>query len=60
IAQELPFVPIKWEEAEELFEKEYFKKLLEENLNIEISKLAKKIKLRYETLHRKLKKLGIK
>lgn len=60
IAQELPFVPMRWEEAEELFEKEYFKKLLDENPNAEISKLAKRIKLRYETLHRKLKKYGLK
>jgi len=59
IAQELPFVAIKWEDAEQLFEKEYFRKLIEEN-PVELGKLAKKIKLRYETLHRKLKKYGLK
>jgi len=60
IAQELPFIPITWDEAERLFEKDYFARLLEENKGLEMSKLAKKIKLRYETLHRKLKSLELK
>lgn len=45
-------------EAEEEFEREYFKKALAEN-NANISKTAKKVGLRYETLYRKAKRLGI-
>ena len=58
IAHELPAVEMAWDDAEMEFEKEYFKKALEEN-DGNISKTAKKIGIRYETLHRKLKKLRI-
>jgi DNA-binding NtrC family response regulator len=42
-----------------MFEVQYFKKALKENKD-NISKTARKIGLRYETLHRKLKSLGLK
>jgi DNA-binding NtrC family response regulator len=42
-----------------MFEKQYFEKALKENKG-NVSKTARKIGLRYETLHRKLKKLGLK
>ncbi len=45
-------------EAEEEFERAYLKKALEENKQ-HIVQTAKKIGLRYETLHRKMKVLGI-
>ena len=59
IVHELPAIEMTWHEAEKMFEKEYFKKALKENKN-NVSKTARKIGLRYETLHRKLKKLGLK
>jgi DNA-binding NtrC family response regulator len=40
------------------FEKTYIKKALEENKG-NVSKTAAKIGLRYETLHRKIKKMDI-
>ncbi len=58
IAKELVNNEITLSLAEELFEKEYFKKALNEN-KFNISKTSKAIKLRYETLLRKIKKLGI-
>ncbi len=58
IIKELPIKQPILKEAEKEFEKKYLKKALEENKNSE-SKTAKKIGLRYETLHRKLKSLGI-
>jgi len=45
-------------EAEEAFEKEFIRKALRES-NGNISRTAKKIGLRYETLHRKMKRLGM-
>ena len=58
IIKELPEEPMTLKEAEREFEKQYLQKVLEgENHNI--SRVAKRIKLRYETLHRKLKSLGI-
>lgn len=59
IVKELPIVEMTWEEAEIEFEKEYLKKVLEEN-DFNVSKTARKIGLRYETLHRKVKALGLK
>lgn len=59
IIRELPAVDITWKQAEQEFEREFIKKALEEN-KFNITKTAKKIKLRYETLHRKIKKLEIK
>ncbi len=58
IVKELPTIEMTWDAAENLFEKAYFEKALKENKG-NISKAAKKIGLRYETLHRKIKKLGI-
>lgn len=58
IIRELPAVDMTWKQAEKEFEKAYLKKALEEN-KWSLTKTAKKIKLRYETLHRKIKKLGI-
>jgi DNA-binding NtrC family response regulator len=58
IAKTLPETPKTLKEAEEEFEKEYLAKALAENKG-NISKTARKIGLRFETLHRKLKKLGL-
>lgn len=58
IVEELPPVEMSWEEAEREFEKRYLEKALKENKG-NISLTAKKIGLRYETLHRKLKKIGM-
>ena len=58
IIRELPAIDMTWKKAESEFEKEFIKKVLEEN-KWNITKTAKKIKLRYETLHRKIKKLGL-
>ena len=59
IVHELPTIEMTWNTAERMFEIEYFKKALKENKG-NVSKTARKIGLRYETLHRKLKKLGLK
>jgi len=59
ILEELPLKEMTLAEAEKEFEKNYFKKALEEAHN-NISLAAKRIKIRYETLHRKLKEYGIK
>ncbi len=59
IIKELPAVDMTWKQAEEEFEKAYLKKALEEN-KFNLTKTSEKIKLRYETLHRKIKRLGIK
>ncbi|MBD3361355.1 hypothetical protein GF358_01030 [Candidatus Woesearchaeota archaeon] len=58
IARELPKEPLNLSKAEKEFEKAYLKKALKENNN-NISKTAKKIGLRFETLHRKIKQLNI-
>jgi len=44
-------------QAEQEFEKKYLRQALQENKTITAT--AKKIGLRYETLHRKLKSLGL-
>ncbi|MBI1970732.1 hypothetical protein HYS47_03225 [Candidatus Woesearchaeota archaeon] len=54
----LPEQPQSLKDAEEEFEREYFKKALAEH-NSNVSKTAKKIGLRYETLYRKAKRLGL-
>lgn len=59
IVKFLPKKVLTWKEAEEEFEKLYLKKILEEN-NWNLTKTAKQINLRYETLIRKVKKLGLK
>lgn len=58
ILKELPKSPMTLKEAEEEFEKRFILKAVNENSG-NISKTAKKIGLRYETLHRKMKSLGI-
>ncbi len=58
ILKGLPEKPLTLKEAEHEFEKQYLKKLLKKNNN-NVSKTAKKIGLRYETLHRKIKLLKI-
>ena len=58
IVDELPSRQLTLKEAEEEFEKEYLRKALRENEG-NVSATARKIGLRYETLHRKLKKLGL-
>lgn len=58
ILDNLPEQPISLKDAETEFESEYLKKALEEN-NHNITQAAKKIGLRYETLYRKAKKLGL-
>jgi transcriptional regulator of acetoin/glycerol metabolism len=59
IVKQLPEIDMTWDEAEAMFEKAYFAKALKENKG-NISKTARKIGIRYETLHRKLKKLRLK
>lgn len=59
IAQFIPHQEMTWKEAETEFEKQFFSHVLEEN-NWRVSKTAERIKLRPETLHRKIKKLGLK
>lgn len=59
IVKELPTDELSFKEAEREFERQYLKKALDEN-DWNISKTARKIKLRFETLHRKIKSLGIK
>ena len=58
ITDQIPSTEITLKEAEKEFEKKYLKKHLKEN-NFEITKVSSIIKLRYETLIRKIKKLGI-
>jgi DNA-binding NtrC family response regulator len=58
IVKELPTIEMTWDDAEREFEKTFIKKALKENKE-NVSKTAAKIGLRYETLHRKIKKLGI-
>lgn len=58
IVAELPEAPLTLTQAEAEFEKKYFAKALT-LLNNNISKTARAVGIRYETLHRKLKSLGI-
>jgi len=58
IIKELPESPITLKQAELQFEKKYLLKALAQN-NFNIAKTARQIKLRYETLHRKIKALSI-
>jgi DNA-binding NtrC family response regulator len=58
LIKELPKMPPTLKEAEEEFERKFILKALKEN-KFNISKTARKIKLRYETLHRKMKALGL-
>ncbi|MBT3406473.1 hypothetical protein HN419_04865 [Candidatus Woesearchaeota archaeon] len=58
ILEDLPVNQLTMKEAEEEFEKAYLRKALEDARG-SVTKAARKIGLRYETLHRKAKKLGI-
>lgn len=59
IAQVLPHPDLTLDEAEREFERQFLQQALQEN-NFEIGKTAKRIRIRAETLYRKIKKLGIK
>jgi DNA-binding NtrC family response regulator len=59
IVDELPKTPLNLKEAETKFEKAFFEKALKRE-NGNIAATARLTKIRYETLHRKLKALGIK
>jgi len=59
IVKELPGEELTLKQAEKSFEKKYLIKALADN-DHNISKTAKKIGLRFETLHRKMKQLEIK
>ncbi len=58
LVKELPQTPLSLKDAELEFEKEYLQKVLH-TYNHNISLTAKTIGLRYETLYRKLKGLGL-
>jgi DNA-binding NtrC family response regulator len=58
IVKELPSAPLTMKEAEREFEKQFILKALKQS-KFNITKTAKKIGLRFETLHRKMKVLGI-
>jgi DNA-binding NtrC family response regulator len=58
IVKELPENPMSLKDAEDYFDKKYLRKKLKEN-DWNISKTARNIGLRFETLFRKIKKLGI-
>lgn len=58
IVDQLPSIDMTWSDAEKEFEKTYLTKALSEN-NFNITKTAEDIGLRYETLHRKIKHLGL-
>ena len=58
IAKFIPHPDLTWKEAEYEFEKQFLSHALQDNKG-SISKTANKIKLRAETLHRKVKKLGL-
>jgi DNA-binding NtrC family response regulator len=59
IVDELPKKPLNLKEAEAEFEKAFFEKALKRE-NGNIAAAARMTKVRYETLHRKLKALGVK
>lgn len=58
ILKALPEAPLTLKEALEEYEKIFIMKVLKEN-DFNVSKTAKKIGLRYETLHRKMKAFGL-
>ena len=58
IAKFLPHLDLTWKEAEHEFEKQFLAQALQEN-SWNISKTAAMIRLRPETLHRKIKKFGL-
>jgi transcriptional regulator with PAS, ATPase and Fis domain len=58
IVKEVPIKEMTWKQAEAEFEKQFITKVLDQYKG-NITRSAKKMKLRYETLIRKMKKLGI-
>ncbi len=58
IAKVLPLQEITWKEAEKEFEKQFLSQALKEHNN-SIKRTADAVKIRTETLHRKMKKLRI-
>ncbi|MBI2661892.1 hypothetical protein HYX11_00340 [Candidatus Woesearchaeota archaeon] len=58
IAKVLPPEIMTWKEAEREFEKQLFLQVLDENEG-KVGETARKLKIRIETLQRKMKKLGI-
>ena len=58
IARFLPLPELTWKEAEKEFEKQFLEQALE-NAEFKVGAAAAKLRLRAETLHRKIKKLGI-
>ncbi|MBI5389747.1 hypothetical protein HZB01_05210 [Candidatus Woesearchaeota archaeon] len=58
LLKDIPLPSLPFRDAEEEFERQYFQKVL--SLHSNLAKAAKALGLRYETLHRKIKKLGLK
>lgn len=58
IAKILPRQEVTWKEAEKDFEKQFLERALEKHAG-KISDAAKNVGLRVETLHRKIRKLGL-
>jgi len=58
IAKVIPHQDVTWKEAEKEFEKQFLGRALKESKG-KVGKTADKLKIRVETLHRKIKKLGI-
>ncbi len=58
ILENLPEEPMPLNEAEDEFEREYLKKALQES-NGNVMQAARRIGLRYETVHRKCRQLGV-
>lgn len=59
IAKVVPAQEMTWKEAEREFEKQFLGQLLKDNKG-NVSKTAAKLRIRVETLHRKIKRLGLK
>lgn len=58
IAKVLPHKELSWKEAEKEFEKQFLEEALKESDGI-VTKAASKLRIRAETLHRKIKRLGL-
>jgi DNA-binding NtrC family response regulator len=58
IAKILPHQELSWKEAEKEFEKQFLNEALKESKGV-VTKAASKLKIRVETLHRKIKRLGL-
>ena len=58
IAKLLPHPDLTWEEAEQEFERQFLSLAMQEQ-NHNVALTAKKLNIRAETLHRKLKRLGL-